>query len=98
MARGSPPPLFSRESATVASSSQRGPSPRHAVIPPGLPTFRLSGAIRTSPTVARCRLICHLAATIVAWGRLPSPEVSLRWLPVWLPESGGLEGMEATHL
>ena len=30
----------------------------------------------------------HLAASIVAWGRLASPGVCLRWLPVWLPGPG----------
>ena len=62
------------------------------------PTFRFSGAILRSRTVAGCRLICHLAATIVARGRLTSPEACLRWLPVWLPESGGLAVIAATHL
>jgi len=30
----------------------------------------------------------HLAASIVAWGRLASLGVCLRWLPVWLPGPG----------
>jgi hypothetical protein len=49
------------------------------------PTFRFSGAIRRSRTVASRRLICHLAATIVARGRLLSLEVCLCWLPVGSP-------------
>ena len=62
------------------------------------PTFRFSGAICRSRTVASRRLICHLAASIVARGRLASLDVCLCWLPVWLPESVSLAGIGATHL
>jgi hypothetical protein len=63
-----------------------------------LPTFRFSGANLPSRVVAARSLMCHLAATIVARGHLPSLEVCLRWLRVWLPESDGLPLIGATRV
>jgi hypothetical protein len=60
--------VFVAERADVAGLNQR--------------LFAFQCAIRQSRTVAGCRLICHLAAAIVARGRLPSLKVCLRWLPV----------------
>ena len=53
-----------------------------------LSTFRFSGAIQRSRVVASRGLVCHLAASTVAHGRLASLTACLRWLPFWLPASG----------
>jgi len=52
------------------------------------PTFRFSGAIWPSRTVAGRRLISHLPAPIVAGRRPASVTACLRWLPIWLPGVG----------
>lgn len=52
-------------------------------------TFRFSGAIELCLSVAGRRLTGNLPAPIVPARRLVSLGVCLRWLPVWLPRSGG---------
>ena len=62
-----------------------------------LPTFRLSGASAASPDVAGCGLMGHLAAPTMAGCRLARPDACRRWLPVWLPRTGGRGWIEASH-
>ena len=49
------------------------------------PTFRFSGAYTASLDVAGQGLMGGLAAETVASCRFVWPDVSRRWLPVWLP-------------
>jgi hypothetical protein len=59
--------------------------------------FRFSGASAASPDVAGCGLMGHLAAPTMAGCRLMWPDACRRWLPVWLPGTGGRGWIEASQ-
>ena len=61
------------------------------------PTFRFSGASASSLHVAGRGLMGHLAAQTMAGCRLAWPDTCRRWLPVWLPGTGGHGWIEASQ-
>jgi len=74
-------PVGSQPLNTAAKNASLS-APRAGVEPA---TYCLGGTSATSPDVAGCRLMCCLAAPIIAGRGLASPGICLCWLPVWLP-------------